>query len=136
MPQIKMEQFGGMLPAWDPTLLPAGQAEDSTNGYVFSGALTGWRKPRLLSALTNSAAKFAYRIPVVARGIATNTLVLLSNPNDGDTVTLGEITYTFKTTIGAPYTVLIGAAAENSAQNLLDAATLDRGENTGQGTYY
>ncbi len=136
MPQIKMEQFGGMLPAWDATLLPAGQAADATNGYVFSGALTGWRKPTLLRQLTNSAAKFAYRIPVVVKGIASNTLTFLSNPNDGDTVTLGEITYTFKTVVGASYTVLIGAAPENTAQALLDAATLDRGLNTGQGIYY
>ena len=63
MTAYKIDKFGGMLPAWDTRLLPDGQADFSVNSYLFSGALTGWRQPKLLRALLNSAAKFVYRIP-------------------------------------------------------------------------
>lgn len=62
MTAIKLEAFGGELPAWDPRLLPEGQASVSINCYLFSGSLIGWRKPKLLHALKNSAAKYAYRV--------------------------------------------------------------------------
>ena len=70
MPAKKLQQFGGMLPAWDPKLLPDGQAAASTNGYLFSGALQGWRLPTLLRALTNPNAAFAYRIPLTTTSAA------------------------------------------------------------------
>lgn len=58
-------------------------------------------------------------------GSAFATGVLTSDgtlPADGDTVTVGSITYTFKTAIGTtPYNVLIGAAASNSVGNLQNA---------------
>jgi hypothetical protein len=63
MTAYKIDKFGGMLPAWDTRLLPDGQADFSVNSYLFSGALTGWRQPKLLRTLLNSAAKFVYRIP-------------------------------------------------------------------------
>lgn len=63
MTAYKIDKFGGMLPAWDTRLLPDGQADFSVNSYLFSGALTGWRQPKLLRMLLNSAAKFVYRIP-------------------------------------------------------------------------
>lgn len=63
MTAYKIDKFGGMLPAWDTRLLPDGQADYSVNSYLFSGALTGWRQPKLLRWLVNSAAKFVYRIP-------------------------------------------------------------------------
>lgn len=69
MPAIKLEQFGGMLPAWDDHLLPAGQASSSLNGYLFGGAIQGWRKPKLLRSLTNPLAKYAYRIPTIPPGL-------------------------------------------------------------------
>ena len=43
MPALKIEQFGGQLPAWENHLLPPGQAASSVNTYLFSGALEGWR---------------------------------------------------------------------------------------------
>ena len=63
MTAIKLDKFGGQIPAWDERLLPEGQASLSVNCYLFSGALIGWRQPKLLYTLRNSAAKFAYRLP-------------------------------------------------------------------------
>lgn len=139
MPAIKMEQFGGMLPAWDDHLLPNGQAALSINGYLFSGALTGWRTPKLLRALNNSAAKFAYRVPKVTKGTASNTLTIVSNPQQNDAVTIGEFTYIFQPDVSGltvPYTVLIGATPTDTATNFLAALTLDQGQNLNQGVLY
>ena len=55
MTALKLDKFGGMLPAWDTRLLPDGQADYSLNCYLFSGALIGWRQPKLLHQLTDSA---------------------------------------------------------------------------------
>lgn len=63
MTALKLDKFGGMLPAWDSRLLPDGQADYSLNCYLFSGALVGWRQPKKLRQLTNSAARYVYRIP-------------------------------------------------------------------------
>ena len=69
MTAIKLDKFGGELPAWDSRLLPDGQADLSLNCYLFSGALIGWRQPKLLRMLKDSTAKYAYRL-------------LSKNPND------------------------------------------------------
>lgn len=63
MTAIKLEKFGGQLPAWDDRLLPDGQASYARDCYLYSGALIGWRQPKLLRQLNNSAAQFVYRIP-------------------------------------------------------------------------
>jgi len=63
MTAIKLDKFGGMLPSWDARLLPDGQADFSLNTYLFSGSLIGWRQPKLLHQLRDSATKFIYRIP-------------------------------------------------------------------------
>lgn len=70
----KIEQFGGMLPAWDDHLLPDGQAASSRDCYLFSGALLGWRTPKLLRALTDPTAKYAYRVPrIIGANQSVNT---------------------------------------------------------------
>ena len=63
MTAIKLDKFGGQLPAWDSRLLPDGQADVSLNCYLFSGALVGWRQPKKLYQLKNLDAKYAYRLP-------------------------------------------------------------------------
>jgi hypothetical protein len=63
MTALRLDKFGGELPAWDEALLPDGQASYSLNSYLFSGALIGWRQPKLLHTLLNSAAKYAFRLP-------------------------------------------------------------------------
>ena len=77
MPALKLEQFGGQLPAWDEHLLPSGQAAKAINTYLFSGALEGWRQPKLLRALNNGAAKFVYRIPSTNPADITTALAWL-----------------------------------------------------------
>src|SRR5215469_10511809 len=59
---LKLDRYGGMLPAWNSLLIPDGQADLSINGYLFSGSLIGWRQPKLLKTL-QSTTKFAFRIP-------------------------------------------------------------------------
>src|SRR6266576_2152309 len=63
MTAIKLDKFGGGLPAWDDRLLPDGQASLALNTYLFSGNLIGWRQPKLLYQLKDSAAKYVYRLP-------------------------------------------------------------------------
>ena len=61
-------------PGWDPRLLPDGQSTASINAYLFSGALQGWRQPKLLHTLSNSSVGYAYRIPLTstnAEGVNT-----------------------------------------------------------------
>src|ERR1700735_2789631 len=96
---FKMQQFGGMLPAWDSHLLPDGQADFSQNSYLFSGSLTGWRTPKLLFNFLNGAAtEVAYALPNWSQSIATATIVFINGdqPLDGDNITLGEEVYTFR----------------------------------------
>lgn len=54
---------------------------------------------------------------------AKGTLSLNAIPTDGETVRLGisAIVYTFKTVVGAPYTVLIGPTIDDTLDNLTDA---------------
>jgi hypothetical protein len=135
----KLEKFGGMLPAWEAHLLPDGQAVNASNAYLFSGQLDGWRVPTLLRQLTNPAAKFAYRLPTLTEAVAFAYFVLLSQPNAGDNLTLGEDTYTWVSSINsasAAFSVLIGASATASATNLLNAFTFDNGAGTHQGITY
>src|SRR6516225_9595865 len=137
----KLDKFGGLLPAWSQTLIPDGQAVTASNCYLFSGELNGWRVPTLLRNLTNSAAKFAYRLPTVTQALAQAFLVFLANPVPGDTVILGEITYTFTNSSAAilgtvGYYVLIGGSPTATATNFLHAVTWDNGQGTNQGITY
>jgi hypothetical protein len=64
---------------------------------------------------------------------ATGSLMLATNPTDGDTVTVGGTTYLFKTALTATINeVLIGATAAESARNLTHAINLG----PGSGTWY
>jgi hypothetical protein len=136
---FKLEQFGGMLPAWDSHLIPQGQAADSLNGYLFSGGLAGWRTPKLLYTFTNGASKFAYRLPTQTQNIANATLFFQLNAQAGDQLTLGEEVYTFVSTVTAAspaYAVQLGADAFGSATNLFAAFTHDNGAGTNAGILY
>lgn len=133
---FKLEQFGGMLPAWDDHLIPQGQAASSLNGYLFSGALVGWRKPKLLYTLQNGASKFAYRLPTQSKNIANATIYVNVQPLAGDQFTLGEEVYTFRATVAAAYDVKIGASTAATATNIYAAVTLDDGKNTNAGILY
>jgi hypothetical protein len=139
MGATKLWKFGGMLPAWESHLIPDGQAVTASNCYLFSGALTGWRQPSLLRTLNNSAAKFAFRLPNVSESLAAAYLVFVSLPQDGDTVSLGEQTYTWRTsvTVNSPaYDVMIGVDTVAAATNIYAAFTFDNGNGTNQGILY
>lgn len=62
MPALNLNSFGGQIPAWDDRLLPDGQAAECRNCWLFSGTLTGWRQPKLLRQLTNSTARYVFRV--------------------------------------------------------------------------
>lgn len=139
MTAIKLDKFGGSLPAWQPQLLPDGQAADCTNTYLFSGALKGWRQPKLLRQLTNPDARMAFRLPVLSEKQALAFLVFTGNPSAGDTVTIGSNKYIFATSItalSALGTVLIGASVTATVTNLIAAITTDNGTNLNAGTLY
>lgn len=112
-----------MLPAWDDRFLASNQASFCRNTYLYSGSMVGWRKPRLLRPLDNPLAKFAFRLPITNESAAAAYLAVLFPPQDGDTVTLGEITYTLRGTVTQPYDVLLGNTALRSAQALFLAMT-------------
>ena len=133
---FKLEQFGGMLPGWNDHLIPQGQAASSLNGYLFDGALQGWRKPKLLYTLQSGASKFAYRLPRQTQHVASAIIYVHSTPNDGDTVTLGEEVYKFRSVVHAAYEVAIGASAAEAVTNLFNAFTYDNGAGTHAGTKY
>ena len=136
MGSFKLDKFGGMLPAWDPHLLPPGQAQIAENTYLFSGALSGWRTPKTLRNLLNSSARMVYRVPTITKQVARDVLTLLAAPAEGDTVKVGEEVYKFTATVKQAYDVLIGVDAGSSALNLFRALTVDNGTSTGAGTVY
>ena len=139
MPTLKLEQFGGELPAWDRRLLPPGQAATSLNGYLFSGALKGWRKPKVLRQLSNSAAKMVFRLPALSERQALAYLVFKANVNQDDAVVIGDTSYLFKTTIDLtsdPGWVKIGDNVTDTVTNLIAAITADNGTNGNAGILY
>lgn len=117
MPVMTLKEFGGMLPAWGDRFIPEGQATFSRNTYLYSGELNGWRQPDLLFRLKSSTSKFAYRVPIVQQSIANANLLFVQNPMDGDTVTVGEITYTFRHTPLLAFEIQIGSDNNKTAQN-------------------
>ena len=114
MGSVRVEKFGGMLPSWNDRFIPEDQAAFSQNTYLYSGAAIGWRNPALLRTMLNSAAKYAYRVPTLTSGTANANLVFTALPAAGDTVTIGEVTYTFRTVPAAAYDVLLGSGATSA----------------------
>lgn len=71
--------------------------------------------------------------PVNAKA-ASGTITFTGQPADGETVTIGGTTYTFKTTLSAAYQVKIGATANETADNLRRAINDAGVEGTNYGT--
>ncbi len=63
MPVLKLLNFGGMIPATDPNLLPDNQAQLAENAWVYSGAVEGFRESVAVHTLANPMARKVYRIP-------------------------------------------------------------------------
>jgi hypothetical protein len=130
MSALKIQQFGGMLPAWDDTLLPTNQGATAQNCYLFSGALTGWRLPKLLRTLVNPFATTAFRVPTLTRAQATATLTFSGQPNNNDWLKIGETTYTFRTMPSAAYDIKIMGTVATSITALLAAINIGISPNT------
>jgi hypothetical protein len=64
MPPLRLSNFGGMLPAVDPNLLPDNQAQYITNAWLYRGTIEGLREPVLVHTFTDPLAKKVYRIPI------------------------------------------------------------------------
>jgi hypothetical protein len=112
----------------------------SLNGYLFSGALKGWRKPKVLRDLTNANARYAFRLPRLSEQQALAYLVFITQPDVDDAVIIGDTSYIFKATIGAitdvPGWVLIGPTVTDTVTNLIAAITADGGTNGNAGILY
>lgn len=63
MVALRINVFGGMIPAQDDHLLPDGGAALAQNTWLYTGTLEGFKSPRYLRNLTSSTAKRVYRIP-------------------------------------------------------------------------
>lgn len=59
---------------------------------------------------------------------AKGVLTLTANPSDAETVTIGTTVYTFNTALGGAFSVLIGANASESLDNLVKAIVMSPGD--------
>lgn len=64
MPQLKMQDFLGMVPSRDFTLLPDNAASYSRNTFLYGGSIQGFSSSSIVRTLTNSNAASVYRIPL------------------------------------------------------------------------
>ena len=63
MVSLKIEQYGGMIPATNDYLLPGNQAALSENAWVYTGALEGFHELRAIYTCSGATRK-VFRIPL------------------------------------------------------------------------
>jgi hypothetical protein len=63
MVALRLQNFGGMIPAVDPRLLPQEQAELSVNTWMYTGSLQGFREPVEIYTCNSASTKRVFRIP-------------------------------------------------------------------------
>lgn len=63
MVAVKINAFGGAVPATDDRLLPDAAATVSQNAWLYSGALVGVVSPKFVRNMTNAGYGKVYRIP-------------------------------------------------------------------------
>ncbi len=63
MPLIKIDSFGGMVPAVADKLLPDTSSSEARNAWLYSGELVGLPKSRLLHELSSPTAGRVFRLP-------------------------------------------------------------------------
>jgi hypothetical protein len=63
MVALKLKNFGGMIPAVDPRLLPDNMAELSENTWSYTGSIEGLRTPTVVHTLVNPLSRKVFRIP-------------------------------------------------------------------------
>jgi uncharacterized repeat protein (TIGR02059 family) len=64
MAAVKLNVFGGMIPAIDTRLLPDPNATTSRDTWLYNGFLSGFKQPVYIRDLVNPAAERVYRIPL------------------------------------------------------------------------
>ncbi len=64
MVSLKLENFGGMIPAVNDYYLPENQAALSENAWVYSGALEGFRQLTELYTCSSQSVRKVFRIPL------------------------------------------------------------------------
>lgn len=64
MAQLKLQNFAGMVPAKDPTLLPENSAAYSRNVWLYRGNLQGFLSSPSVRTLSNPGAQTVYRVPL------------------------------------------------------------------------
>ncbi len=119
-----MDEGGAQLGSND-IIIPKGIGVGEGGGRL-------WRLEAILAAIKSSIASMERTpvipevtptLPVAADGTIT---VAVGNAQDGDEITIGDITYTWKTALSedaVPYEVLIGENNSASAANLQKAIT-------------
>ena len=63
MVALRLQNFGGMIPAVDPRLLPQEQAELSVNTWMYTGSLQGFREPVEIYTCNSVSTKRVFRVP-------------------------------------------------------------------------
>ncbi|HEY7821480.1 MAG TPA: hypothetical protein VIG24_01530, partial [Acidimicrobiia bacterium] len=64
MVAVKLQNFGGMIPAVDPHLLPPNSASHCVDAWVNSGALEGFRELELVYTPVSISTRRTFRIPI------------------------------------------------------------------------
>lgn len=67
MVALKLQNFGGMIPAVDPHLLPNTSAEIAEDVWVHTGALQGYKALRKIYDISNAGTHKVFRVPMVLR---------------------------------------------------------------------
>jgi len=63
MVAIKLNAFGGTIPAMDDRLLPDNMAATASDAWLYSGVLEGFRSAKLVHTCVSASTKRVYRIP-------------------------------------------------------------------------
>ena len=63
MVALKLQNFGGMIPAVDDRLLPKDQASSSQNAWLYHGTIEGLPEPYAIYTSSSAATNKVYRIP-------------------------------------------------------------------------
>lgn len=63
MVALKLNTFGGMIPATDSRLLPENMAVLARDAWLYSGAIEGIREPKAIYTPSQSTTKYVFRIP-------------------------------------------------------------------------
>jgi hypothetical protein len=106
---------------------------------TWSAATTAAQEAAIIGATDYVEMRFGLRFRgqkqfINVEYFANNALQIVTNPTTGDTVTIGDETYTFRTSASTANEVTIGAAASDTALNLVRAITGGSGEGSLYGT--